>query len=315
MVGGAVDEPAPEGAGRSLLTCGTRTAAAVTQRPALHPYLGLAAATVAVSFAAIFIRVATAPPLVTATCRMVLTVLLLLPLLAARRAALMTLSRRDHVLLVGAGILLALHFATWTVSLFYTSVASSVLFVSVHPMLVAALAWVLFGEAPRPRALLGIGLSVAGSAIIAGGDVRLGGWALAGDGLALAGAAVFAFYLLIGRRVRQRLDPVTYSAPVYFVCALTLAVITVAVRQPFAPVTLHNLALFLALALVCTLGGHLVYNWSLRYLDAAIVSVSFLGEPVIASGLAWLLLGQPVHRLTTLGGAIVLAGIYLVASS
>jgi drug/metabolite transporter (DMT)-like permease len=189
---------------------------------------------------------------------MALTVLLLLPLLAARRAALTTLSRRDYVLLVGAGILLALHFATWTVSLFYTSVASSVLFVSVHPMLVTALAWVLFGEAPRPRALLGIGLSVAGSAIIAGGDVRLGGWALAGDGLALAGAAVFAFYLLIGRRVRQRLDPVTYSAPVYFVCALTLAAITVAVRQPFAPLTLHNLALFLALALVCTLGGHLV---------------------------------------------------------
>jgi drug/metabolite transporter (DMT)-like permease len=246
---------------------------------------------------------------------MALTVLLLLPLLPARRAARTTLSRRDHVLVVGAGILLALHFATWTISLFYTSVASSVLFVSVHPMLVAALAWALFGEAPQPRALLGIGLSVAGSAIIAGGDVGLGGWALAGDGLAFAGAAVFAVYLLIGRRVRQRLDPITYSAPVYLVCALTLAAITVAVRQPFAPLTLHNLALFLALALVCTLGGHLVYNWSLRYLDAAVVSVSFLGEPVLASGLAWLFLGQPVQPLTALGGAVVLAGIYLVASS
>ena len=80
-----MDEPAPEGAGRSLLTSGTRPAAAVTLRPALNPYLGLAASTVAVSFAAIFIRVATAPPLATATCRMALTVLLLLPLLAARR--------------------------------------------------------------------------------------------------------------------------------------------------------------------------------------------------------------------------------------
>jgi drug/metabolite transporter (DMT)-like permease len=97
-----------------------------------------------------------------------------------------------------------------------------------------------------------------------------------GAGLAFAGAAVFAVYLLIGRRVRQRLDPITYSAPVYFVCALTLAAITVAVRQPFAPVTLHNLALFLALALVCTLEGQLVYNWSLRYVAAAVVSVSFL---------------------------------------
>jgi drug/metabolite transporter (DMT)-like permease len=180
-------------------------------------------------------------------------------------------------------------------------------------MLVAALAWLLFGETPRARGLLGVGLAVAGSAIIAGGDVRLGGRALAGDGLALAGAIVFAFYLLIGRRVRQRLDPITYSAPIYLVCALTLAAITCAVRQPFAPFTLHNLALFFALALVCTLGGHLVYNWSLRYLDAAVVSVSFLGEPVIASVLGWLLLGQPVQPLTALGGAVVLAGIYLVS--
>ncbi|HKO25471.1 MAG TPA: hypothetical protein VJY65_12135, partial [Chloroflexota bacterium] len=60
-----MDEPAPEGAGRPLLRSGTRPAVAVTPRPALHPYLGLAAATVAVSFAAIFIRLATAPPLVT----------------------------------------------------------------------------------------------------------------------------------------------------------------------------------------------------------------------------------------------------------
>src|SRR5437868_15489009 len=99
MVGGAVDEPAAEGAGSALLTSGARPGAAGPLRPALHPSLGLSAATVAVSFAAIFIRDATAPPLVTATCRMALTVLLLLPLLAARRAALRTLSRRDHVLL------------------------------------------------------------------------------------------------------------------------------------------------------------------------------------------------------------------------
>jgi drug/metabolite transporter (DMT)-like permease len=53
----------------------------------------------------------------------------------------------------------------------------------------------------------------------------------------------------------------------------------------------------------------------LRYVDATVVSVSFLGEPVLASGLAWLFLGQPVHPLTALGGAVVLAGIYLVARS
>lgn len=279
--------------------------------PPVSPYLGLAVATLAVSFAAIFISKATAPPLVTATYRMALTVALLLPFAPARRAVLGGLSRRDYALLGVAGMLLALHFATWTVSLFYTSVASSVLFVSVHPVLVAALAWLVLGERPRPIVLLGIGLTMLGSVVIAGGDLRLGGRALAGDGLALAGAIVFAFYLLIGRRVRQRLDPVAYSAPVYLVCALTLCAIALVGRQPFGPLTWHNLALFLALALVCTLGGHFVYNWTLRYLATAVVSVSFLGEPIISALLAWPLLGQPIRPLTALGGAVILAGIYL----
>jgi drug/metabolite transporter (DMT)-like permease len=289
------------------------TPTASAGRPAINPYAGLAVATLAVSFAAIFIHLANAPALTTATYRMAFTVALLAPWLPSRRRALASLAPRDWSLLFVAGILLAVHFATWTVSLFYTSVASSVLFVSVHPVLVAALAWAFFGERPRATVAAGIGLALLGSAIIAGGDLRLGADALLGDGLALAGAAVFAFYLMIGRRVRQRLDPLAYSTPVYAVCAASLAAITLVYRQPFGPLTGRNLLAFVALALVCTLGGHFVYNWALRYVDTAVVSVSFLGEPILSSLLAWPLLGQPVAPLTALGGVIVLAGIYLTA--
>lgn len=285
-------------------------ASAVSTAP-VDPYLGLGMATLAVSFAAIFISKATAPPLVTATYRMIFTSVLLAPFWLARRRALAALTARDYALMACAGALLALHFATWTVSLFYTSVASSVLFVSVHPVLVAALAWLFLRERPRGKVLLGIGLTMLGSVVIAGGDVHLGDRALIGDGLALAGAIVFAFYLLIGRRVRQCLDSVAYSGPVYLICALALGAIALAGRQPFGPLTWHNLVLFLALALVCTLGGHFVYNWTLRYLAAAVVSVSFLGEPVLSALLAWPLLGQPIRPLTALGGLVILAGIYL----
>lgn len=317
---------------RSLVATPTSRPSAARDRPAVSPYLGLAVATVAVSFAAIFIGKATAPPLVTATYRMALTSALLVPIALARQRRSVARARpaggggqgvetprrdslrgRDYALLAVAGVLLALHFATWTVSLFYTSVASSVLFVTVHPVLVAALAWVWLGERTRPVVAAGIGLTTIGSLVVAGGDLRVGGRALVGDGLALAGAGAFAFYLLIGRRARQRLDPVAYSAPVYLICAMVLAGIAIAGRQPFAPLTWRNFALFLALALVCTLGGHLVYNWALKYLDTAVVSVSFLGEPVIAAALAWPLLGQAIPPLTVAGGAIILVGIYLCA--
>jgi drug/metabolite transporter (DMT)-like permease len=61
--------------------------------------------------------------------------------------------------------------------------------------------------------------------------------------------------------------------------------------------------------------GHGGYNWSLRHLPPTFVSVALTGEPVIAAGLAWWLLGEPVTAGTVLGGALVLAAILVAARS
>jgi drug/metabolite transporter (DMT)-like permease len=277
-------------------------------------YAGLAVATIAVSFSAIFISLSSAPPLVIASYRMAMATVLLL---AVGRGHVLgdvrKLDRRDRWLLVASGVSLALHFGLWTASLKETSVASSVLFVTLHPAIVAALAWALFGERLAASRVAGLLLSLAGSVVIAAGDLRLGGTALWGDLLAVGGAAVFTAYLLIGRTVRQRLHVASYSTAVYAVCTVVLALLSLATREGLAPGRPQDVALYAALAVVCTLGGHSVYNWTLRYLRAAVVAVSFLGEPVIAALLAWLLLGQRVPGLTLLGGAVVLAGVYLTA--
>ncbi len=277
-------------------------------------YIGLFVATVAVSFSAIFISLSTAPSLVIATYRMAISCLLLL-IPAGGRVwhDLARLSRRDQSLLIVSGIALALHFGLWTASLKDTSVASSVLFVTLHPALVAAIAWIIFGERLAAPRLVGLALSLVGSVAIAAGDVRLGDRAMTGDLLALGGAAVFTIYLLIGRSLRQHLHILSYSLAVYAVCTVVLATLAVATDEGLAPGRPADVALYCALAIVCTLGGHSVYNWTLKYLPAALVSVSFLGEPVIASLLAWPLLGQHVPTQTLFGGMIVVAGVYLTA--
>ena len=282
--------------------------------PALNPYLGLLIATLAVSCSAILIKASTSPPLVIATYRLVITTALLLPL--ARRAGLAPLrglDRRARGWIVLSGVLLALHFATWTASLAYTSVASSVLFVTVHPVLVALAVYVVYGERTGRLALAGIALTLLGSAVVAGGDIRLGGQALRGDLLAFAGAITFAGYLVIGSGARRHLDTLAYSVPVYGLCAVVLAALSLLFRQPLTAFTGADLLVFLGLALIPTLAGHLLYNWALRYLPATAVSVSFLGEPVGASLLALLLLGQRLPLTTLCGGAVIMAGVWLAA--
>jgi len=244
-----------------------------------------------------------------------LAALLLLPLLLTQPAGPRWPRRADWPAFVAAGALLALHFLPWTLSLRYTSVASSVLFVSLHPVFVALLGWFLFGESVGARRLVGIGLAVAGSAIIGGGDLRLAGPALVGDGLALLGALALAGYLLLGRRVRQQYSAVAYSLPVYALAGLVAAGLAPVAGVRLAPVKASDFVLFFLLALVCTLGGHTLYNYALRRLPVALVAVSFLGEPVGAAALAWLLLAEPPTPAVLLGGLVILCGLYLAIRS
>jgi drug/metabolite transporter (DMT)-like permease len=274
----------------------------------------LVLATVAVSFSAIFIRLADADAAVIVWVRMAMTLVLLAPWLARdlRRGALPR--KRGDAALVGlSGVCLAAHFLTWTASLRYTSVASSILLVSLHPVLVAVLGRRLLGEVVSFRLAAGIALALAGTAVTCAGDVRLGGRAVAGDALAIAGAVTFTGYLLVGRTVRPRYGAVGYSGLVYAAAAVIAVTVAAAGGGPVLPSARAALACA-GLAVVCTILGHTIFNWTLRHLRAAVVSVAFLGEPPITVALAVLILSQSPPGTALLGGAVILAGVGLALS-
>lgn len=274
--------------------------------------LALAGATVAVSFSAIFIRLAQDDAATVVWLRMAFATVLLAPF-AFRRVMRMAAdpSRRSTgLVVVAAGLLLGGHFLLWTASLGLTSVAASVLLVSLHPLVVAPVGRRMLGERVPKGVVLGIVLALAGTALTCAGDLRISGGALGGDALALLGAVCLAGYLLIGRRVLGDLGVATYSAAVYGVVALTAVITAAASRTMHVPGVRAALAC-LALAAVCTLGGHTVYNWALRHVRAIAVSVSFLGEPPLTAVLALLILGNVPSWTTISGGVLILAGLAL----
>src|SRR5512140_3035512 len=129
----------------------------------------LATAILAVSTASIFIRFAQAeaPSLVIAALRLTFATLLLAPLAWTRyRAELQSLKRSEITLGVISGLFLAAHFATWITSLEYTTVASSVVFVSTGPLWVALLAPLLLNERLSRAAILGLAIAIIGGTTI-----------------------------------------------------------------------------------------------------------------------------------------------------
>ncbi|MGH2866862.1 MAG: DMT family transporter, partial [Solirubrobacteraceae bacterium] len=199
-------------------------------------------------------------------------------------------------------------FLTWTASLAYTTVAASVLLVSLHPLLVTPLGARLHGDAVHPRTIAGIGLALAGTVVTCAGALGRGGNALGGDLLALTGGAALAGYLLIGRGRRERGGVAAYSAVVYAIvsaAAVAVAALGATIHVP----SLRTLVACIGLAAVCTIGGHTVFNWTLRRLPASMVSLAFLGEPPLAAVLAFAILGQRPPLATILGGLLILAGL------
>jgi drug/metabolite transporter (DMT)-like permease len=279
--------------------------------------LSLGMGIVAISFAAVFIRFAQAegvPSLSIAAWRLVSAAMVLLPYAwLTRRSEVQDLSRREVLLLLLSGVLLGLHFATWIASLGYTSVASSVVLVSMGPVFVSLGSWLFLHERPSVVMMVGIALAALGSIVISWGDFSEGQGQLVGDLLALAGAVFVAGYFMIGRRVRARRSLATYVALVYAVAMLTLLLLVFVTRQPMFGFSLAAYGWLLALGLVPQLIGHSTLNWALRHLSATYVSIITLAEPIGSGILAFLILGEMVTWLTAGGSVLVLAGIYIAS--
>lgn len=266
---------------------------------------------VAISFSSIFVKWSEADVAVIAMYRLYLTNLLLLPFAWKYRRELFALTRRQWLLLGASGVMLGLHFLLWMASLRYTTVASSTVILTLEPVLVMLGSYWIYKAKANSAMLAGMGIAIIGSIMIGAGDFSLSGDALAGDVLSFFGAVAVAAHMLIGKTLRDSVGAFAYNFWVFLFAATALAAYNIAVGNPFTGYSSHEWGLFLLLAIVPTLFGHYLFNWLLKYMNATAVSMSVLGEPVISSLLAWVLLKESLSGYQLISGAFILSGVWL----
>ena len=83
--------------------------------------------------------------------------------------------------------------------------------------------------------------------------------------------------------------------------------------HPVIPVQLHNLWIALGLAIFCTLLGHSIFSWGLKYEKASFVSAVKLLEPVFASILGFVFLREIPSLYTAVGAVLIIVGIILLS--
>jgi drug/metabolite transporter (DMT)-like permease len=304
-----------------------------TKNTFISPLLGLFIGILAVSSASLFIRFAQkeAPSLVIAAFRMGLAALVVTPFCIRNfRKEIRAATSKTRLLLLLSGLFLAFHFVVWITSLEYTSVASSVVLVTTAPLWVALLSPVILKEKITKWILLGLVVSLTGSVVVSFSSscgfqngqfacqdlsATFHGKAFLGNAMALAGAFLSAGYLMVGRKVREHVSLSSYIFSVYSVAAIVLFMLVLVTGQNITGYSTQIYIWMVVLAFIPQIIGHSAFNWALKYLSAAYVSIALLGEPVGTVILTMLFLHESPAILELIGGILILAGIALATLS
>ena len=238
-----------------------------------------------------------------------------------RAAPIEPISRKDATLLLAAGVLLGLHFVAWFASLERIPVARSTLLVTTSPVFTGLIAVLWLHHRIPGRFWWGLAVAGIGVAGITWPGVPHGltgseASPLAGDLLALGGAAAIAIYLLIAQSVQPRVGSARLVTWTYTGAALVLwPAALIAERDQLIPRGLSGWGSIVGMAVIPQLIGHTSLNWSLQHFSAGAVGAATLLEPIFAALLAWWLFGETVTLVQALGAAVVLLGVGLAISA
>ena len=224
------------------------------------------------------------------------------------------LEPRRRLALVGAGLLLAAHFALFLAGLQATSLPAAAAMVSLEPIAVVVAAWVAFGVRPNGKEWAGIAIATLGAAAVmaaaGAGEGEVHGNTLAGDLLLLAAVVLFGAYVAFARGMRDAMPTTPYAACVYTVAALALAPLLIALdvggaRPPTAPLSAWlGVA---ALGLGPTLLGHTLVQRAARHVSPSVVALVSPGETAGAI-LIGAVTGHVPTPLEWVGAAVIVAG-------
>jgi len=245
-------------------------------------------------------------PLAVSAARLTLAAVPLVAL-AALRGRLRAADARTERRLLGAGALLAVHFATWIASLNFASVAISTLLVCTTPVWTEAYA-VLRRRRVDAYAAASITGALLGVAIVVGLPDRAN--TPLGIGLALAGAVAIGAYLLVVRGIDARYDTLAVTSRTYGYAAVLLIAASVVAHDHLPPAgDARAWGGIIAMALLSQLFGHTALNAAVRVLSVTFVSTMTLLEPVIAAVLAAWLFAERLAPATAVGAVVILAAI------
>lgn len=211
-----------------------------------------------------------------------------------------------------SGVFLGLHFAFFFGSVKLTSVANATILGTLAPLFTLFIERFLYRRHFNTSILVGLFFSLLGAFIIQDGSFSLNDEKVVGNVLAILGSFCIAISWIVAEKIRKSSSAITYSRTVFLVAALVLFLLATIRNESVLSFDINHFGWFLFLGLVPTIFGHVILSFILKYVNPTTVASIPLGEPFVASGLAFIIFQEAIPLATYVGGFITLVGLFII---
>jgi len=279
------------------------------------PYIALVIGIVALSLSAMFVRWAAAPGPIFGFYRLFISTILLTPIFIRQQKNLERIDKKYVALPLLGGLFTAFDFAFWNSSLKFTTAANATLLGDTAPLWVALFAFFILREKLHGIFWLGLTIALTGAALVMGSDFLRHPALGLGHLMASTAAIFYASYQLVTQRGRKHIDPLRYMWLVGLSATIGMFIMNIVLGNSFTGYPMQTWVIFFVTAIVSQMIGYLAISYALGHLPASVVSPTLIGQPILTTILAIPMLGEIPNTIQWVGGAIALAGIYIVNQS
>ena len=259
----------------------------------------------------IFVRLADVGPFTSAFWRVALALPVLWLWMVLSERAKTTPHQSFSLPVVLAGLAFAGDLFFWHLAIVKTSVANATFFATTAPIWVVIFGFIFFKQRVEGPVLAGLGLCIGGGAALAAQSFGLSSARMLGDLYGAATAVFFGLYFLAVTAARTKSGAARVTFELTAITTVFLLIVALTLENQFWPRSAQGWAALLGMAWISHAGGQGLLSIALGRLPAVFSSLVIFLEAIAAALFAWLLLHEPVSWLQALGGAVILAGIWI----
>lgn len=215
-----------------------------------------------------------------------------------------------------AGVLLATHFICFFWAMKLTSVATGTALTATQPIFAAVFIKLAGGHIPK-KSIGGMVIAFTSVVVITGIDFNLSIQAFQGDLLAVIAGAVGAGYMIIGANSQKIISTSTFTTVCYSTCAVLIFPVAILTNSNLTGYAISEWVLLAGLIIGAQFLGHTLFNFSLKRVSPAVVSLVVFFEVPVSALIAYFWLGQqpPAGTIPGIIGLLFGCSLFVFRSS